>query len=168
MMLVIGLTGSIGMGKTTAAQRFAANSIPVFDADAEVHRLYEGSAAPLIEQAFPGTTRSGKVDRAALAKVLMADKKAIPRLESIVHPLVRVARQEFLDAVEVESKDRFAHAFPPAASGASARAASVKARTPSTGVSGRQPCPRFRMWPRAGLAASAISRTFSKITSRGA
>ena len=96
MMLVIGLTGSIGMGKTTAAQRFAANSIPVFDADAEVHRLYEGTAAPLIEQAFPGTTRSGKVNRVALAEVLLADKKAMPRLEAIVHPLVRAARQDFL------------------------------------------------------------------------
>lgn len=96
MMLVIGLTGSIGMGKTTAAQRFAANSIPVFDADAEVHRLYEGDAAPLIEQVFPGTTRNGKVDREALAKVLMENNKAIPRLEAIVHPLVRTARQDFL------------------------------------------------------------------------
>lgn len=95
-MLVIGLTGSIGMGKTTAALQFRANSIPVFDADAEVHRLYEGAAVALIEEAFPGTTNDNKVDRAALAKALLGDAKSIQRLEAIVHPLVRTARQEFL------------------------------------------------------------------------
>lgn len=96
MMLVIGLTGSIGMGKTTAAKAFAANGIPVFDADAEVHRLYEGEAVPLIEEAFPGTISNGKVDRALLAAALMEDEQAMARLEAIVHPLVRAARQEFL------------------------------------------------------------------------
>ena len=95
-MLVIGLTGSIGMGKTTAAQRFAANGIPVFDADTEVHRLYEGEAVPIIEEAFPGTTKNGKVDRSALAAALMEDNKAMSRLEAIVHPLVRAARTDFL------------------------------------------------------------------------
>jgi dephospho-CoA kinase len=95
-MLVIGLTGSIGMGKTTAALQFKGNSIPVFDADAEVHRLYEGDAVPLIEEAFPGTTKDGKVDRSALAKTLLGDEKAIQHLEAIVHPLVRAVRQEFL------------------------------------------------------------------------
>jgi dephospho-CoA kinase len=95
-MLVIGLTGSIGMGKTTAALQFKGNSIPVFDADAEVHRLYEGDAVPLIEEAFPGTTKDGMVDRSALAKTLLGDEKAIQHLEAIVHPLVRAVRQEFL------------------------------------------------------------------------
>ncbi len=95
-MLVIGLTGSIGMGKSTAAKQFAANGIPVFDADAQVHDLYEGVAVPLIEEAFPGTTKNGKVDRAVLAAVLMKDKNAITRLEAIVHPLVRQERSAFL------------------------------------------------------------------------
>ncbi len=96
MMLVVGLTGSIGMGKSTAAKNFAAKGIPVFDADAQVHELYEGVAAPLIEDAFPGATENGKVKRAALAAALLKDKNAIARLEAIVHPLVRQARTEFL------------------------------------------------------------------------
>ncbi len=96
MMLVIGLTGSIGMGKSSAAKHFAVNGIPVFDADAEVHRLYGGVAAPLIEEAFPGTTQNGKVERAALAAALMEEENAMARLEAIVHPLVREARTEFL------------------------------------------------------------------------
>ena len=95
-MLIIGLTGSIGMGKSTAGRRFAANGIPVFDADAEVHALYEGDVAALIEEAFPGTTQNGKVERAALAEALLDDEKALRRLEAIIHPLVREARQDFL------------------------------------------------------------------------
>lgn len=95
-MLVIGLTGSIGMGKSTAAKRFRENGIAVFDADAEVHRLYEGVAVPLIEAEFPGITASGRVDRDRLAALLAGDKAAIKRLEAIVHPLVREAREKFL------------------------------------------------------------------------
>ncbi len=95
-MLIVGLTGSIGMGKSTAARRFVENGIPVFDADAEVHRLYKGEAVPLIEDAFPGTTHDGHVDRGLLGQRLMGDKDALARLESIVHPLVQSARQEFL------------------------------------------------------------------------
>jgi len=99
-MLVIGLTGSIGMGKSTAAKRFRENGIAVFDADAEVHRLYEGVAVPLIEAEFPGTTASGKVNRDKLAAVLAGDKAAIKRLEAIVHPLVRDTRERFLSEQE--------------------------------------------------------------------
>jgi len=95
-MLIVGLTGSIGMGKSTAARRFVENGIPVFDADAEVHRLYKGEAVPLIEDAFPGTTHDGYVDRGLLGHRLMGDKEALARLESIVHPLVQSARQKFL------------------------------------------------------------------------
>lgn len=95
-MLLIGLTGSIGMGKTTAAKRFAANGVPVFDADAEVHRLYEGRAVPLIEAAFPGTTDGRKVDRERLAAAVLEDRKALARLEAVVHPLVQEERQAFL------------------------------------------------------------------------
>lgn len=95
-MLVIGLTGSIGMGKSTVAKRFIANGIAVFDADAMVHELYAGDAMPAIEAAFPGSTRSGKVDRAYLSQILKKDQGALARLEAIVHPMVQAKRQEFL------------------------------------------------------------------------
>src|SRR5262245_63058743 len=95
-MLVVGLTGSIGMGKSAVAARFRALGIAVCDADAEVHKLYEGAAVPLIEAAFPGTTRSGKVDRQELAAALLADPGAFKRLEAIVHPLVSDAERRFL------------------------------------------------------------------------
>lgn len=95
-MLVIGLTGSIGMGKSTAANRFRANGIAVFDADAAVHELYSGAAVPLIEQAFPGTTEKGAVDRQRLLSVLMANPAGFRRIEAIVHPLVRDMERKFL------------------------------------------------------------------------
>lgn len=95
-MLVVGLTGSIGMGKSTAAARFRENGIAVFDADAAVHELYAGTAVPLIEDAFPGTTSQGVVDRVRLLAALMADPSGFERLERIVHPLVRDAQRRFL------------------------------------------------------------------------
>jgi dephospho-CoA kinase len=97
-MLVVGLTGSIGMGKSTIAQRFRERGIAVFDADAEVRRLYEGEAVPLIEAAFPGTTVEGRVDRERLARVALVDPAGLARLESIVHPLVQGAERKFLQA----------------------------------------------------------------------
>src|SRR5262245_46512853 len=97
-MLIVGLTGSIGMGKSTVAARFRAHGIGVCDADAEVHKLYEGAAVPAIETAFPGTTADGKVDRQRLAKVLLADPAGFKRLEAIVHPLVFAAERAFLAA----------------------------------------------------------------------
>jgi dephospho-CoA kinase len=97
-MLIVGLTGSIGMGKSTVAARFREHGIPVFDADAEVHKLYAGPAAARIEQAFPGTTVSGAVDRAKLAAALAGDTKAFARLEAIVHPLVWAAERAFVKA----------------------------------------------------------------------
>jgi dephospho-CoA kinase len=96
MPFILGLTGSIGMGKTTAAQHFRRMGVPVFDADRAVARLYSGEAAPLIEQAFPGTVRGGTVDRERLAEVVLADQSAIRHLETIVHPLVRTAELTFL------------------------------------------------------------------------
>ncbi|WP_020179403.1 dephospho-CoA kinase [Methylopila sp. M107] len=96
-MIVIGLTGSIGMGKSTTAKLFAEERIPVHDADATVHRLYAGEAAPLIEAAFPGTTHEGAVDRKALGARVLGDPQALKRLEAIVHPLVRKAEAAFLD-----------------------------------------------------------------------
>ena len=93
---VIGLTGSIGMGKTETAKLFAAEGIPVFDADAAVHDLYAGEAVAPIEAAFPGTTKNGAVDRAALAAHISGDSGALKRLESLVHPLVSARKREFL------------------------------------------------------------------------
>ncbi len=97
-MVVIGLTGSLGMGKTTAAGFFADAGVPVYDADETVHRLYAGEAAPLIEAAFPGTTGEHGVDRAKLAQAVLGDSAALERLEAIVHPLVRREELHFLDA----------------------------------------------------------------------
>jgi dephospho-CoA kinase len=96
MMFVLGLTGSIGMGKSTAARFFVEAGVPVHDADAVVHRLYDGEAAAVIETAFPGTTLSGKVDRARLAERVLDDPAAIRRLEAIIHPLVRESEVKFL------------------------------------------------------------------------
>lgn len=95
-MLIIGLTGSIGMGKSTAAARFRARGIAVLDADAVVHELYAGTAVPLIEAAFPGSTEGGRVDRVRLARILADDPAAFRRLEAMVHPLVREAEAAFL------------------------------------------------------------------------
>ncbi len=95
-MLIVGLTGSIGMGKSTLAAHMRARGIPVFDADAEVHRLYTAEAAPLIERAFPGTTAAGVVDRQKLSATLAKDPDAFKRLEAIVHPLVRASERKFL------------------------------------------------------------------------
>jgi len=95
-MLVIGLTGSIGMGKSTVAARLRALGIGVCDADAEVHKLYEGAARAPIEAAFPGTTADGKVDRQKLAAALLAAPEKFKLLESIVHPLVFEAERSFL------------------------------------------------------------------------
>lgn len=95
-MFILGLTGSVGMGKSTTAGFFAEAGVPVHDADAVVHRLYEGEAAAAIEAAFPGTTAAGKVDRAKLAARVLDDPAALRRLEAIVHPLVRTAEARFL------------------------------------------------------------------------
>jgi len=99
-MLVLGLTGSIGMGKSTTARFFAEAGIPVHDADAEVHRLYEGAAVSAIEAAFPGTTASGRVDREKLGQRVLSDRGALKQLESIIHPLVRAAETKFLREAE--------------------------------------------------------------------
>ena len=96
-MIVLGLTGSIGMGKSTTAKMFAEEGVPVHDADATVHALYAGQAAPLIEAAFPGTVTGGEVDRTELGKRVLGDAAAMKRLEAIVHPLVREAEKAFLD-----------------------------------------------------------------------
>jgi dephospho-CoA kinase len=99
-MLILGLTGSIGMGKSTTAKLFAEAGVPVYDADAAVHMLYEGEAVPAIEAAFPGTTVDGKVDRNKLSARVVHDPAAIKQLEQIVHPMLGASRQKFLDDAE--------------------------------------------------------------------
>jgi len=99
-MLILGLTGSIGMGKSTTAKLFAEAGVPVYDADAEVHRLYEGEAAVSIEAAFPGTTSDGKVDRKKLSAQVIHDPAAMKRLEQIVHPMLGASRQRFFEEAE--------------------------------------------------------------------
>ena len=94
-MLKIGLTGSIGMGKSQTAELFAEQGVPVYDADAEVHKLYDrgGAAVPLIEKAFPGTVHEGRVDRQKLAAAVLGNPQALKRLEALIHPLVHLAEQ---------------------------------------------------------------------------
>jgi dephospho-CoA kinase len=95
---LIGLTGSIGMGKTETAKMFLRLGVPVYDADAAVHRLYEpgGAAVAAIGEAFPGSVVEGRVDRAALSRALASDSHAFERLERIVHPLTAKEQQAFL------------------------------------------------------------------------
>ncbi len=99
-MFVLGLTGSLGMGKSATAKMFAEEGVPVHDADAAVHRLYDGDAAPQIEAAFPGTAKDGKVDREKLGRRVLGDAAAIKRLEQIVHPLVAASTARFLAEAE--------------------------------------------------------------------
>ena len=99
-MFVIGLTGSIAMGKSTTARLFAEEGVPVHDSDAAVHRLYEGDAVAPVEAAFPGVIRDGKIDRVALGQRVVGDAAAMRRLEEIVHPLVREAGTKFLKGAE--------------------------------------------------------------------
>ena len=95
-MFILGLTGSLGMGKSTTAGFFAEEGVPVHDADAVVHRLYEGEAVPAVEAAFPGTTSRGKIDRDKLAMRVLNDPAALARLEAIVHPLVQESERRLL------------------------------------------------------------------------
>jgi dephospho-CoA kinase len=99
-MFVLGLTGSVAMGKSTTARFFAEAGVPVHDADAVVHQLYENEAVPLIEAAFPGTTTNGKVDRVKLGGRVINDLAALHQLEAIVHPLVQDAERRFLADAE--------------------------------------------------------------------
>jgi dephospho-CoA kinase len=99
-MIILGLTGSIGMGKSTTAKLFAEAGVPVYDADATVHMIYEGEAAPAVEAAFPGTTVNGKVDRNKLSARVVHDPAAMKQLEQIVHPMLGASRQKFLSEAE--------------------------------------------------------------------
>jgi len=103
-MIVAGLTGSIGMGKSTTAAMFRDENIPVYDADAAVHELYQGEAVPLVEAAFPGSARAGKIDRKKLGRMVIGDDKAMARLEALIHPLVRAEENKFLAAARVKGE----------------------------------------------------------------
>jgi dephospho-CoA kinase len=103
-MLILGLTGSLAMGKSTVAQMFAAEGAAVFDADRAVHRIYAGEAAAAIEAAFPGVTRNGAVDRTLLAKRVVGKPAELGRLEEIVHPMVRAAETAFLERARIEGR----------------------------------------------------------------
>lgn len=94
-MFVLGLTGSIGMGKSVTAAMFRAKGVPVHDADAAVHKLLAGRAAPLVEAAFPGVVRDGRVDRARLSERVLGTSQALARLERILHPMVAEDRDRF-------------------------------------------------------------------------
>jgi len=106
-VIVVGLTGSIGMGKSTTAQLFAEEGVPVFEADAEVRALYGkgGLAVPLVAEAFPGAVKEGAVDRAALSALVVGDDAALRRLEALVHPLVREARGRAVDRARRAGSD---------------------------------------------------------------
>jgi dephospho-CoA kinase len=95
-MIIIGLTGSIGMGKSTTAKMFADEGVAVHDSDEAVHRLYAGPAAPLVEAAFPGVTVDGRIDRTLLGQRVIGNNEAIRTLEKIIHPLVRADAAAFI------------------------------------------------------------------------
>ena len=103
MTVFLGLTGSIGIGKSTTAQMFRDLGVPVHDSDAVVHQLYSGKAVPLIEAQFPGTTVDGAVDRTLLSKYVVGNEQQMKRLEQIVHPLVREAEQDFRQSAEKQN-----------------------------------------------------------------
>ncbi|ATQ44636.1 dephospho-CoA kinase [Caulobacter mirabilis] len=106
-MIVVGLTGSIGMGKSTTAAMFATEGAPVYDADAEVHALYAkgGAAVAPLDEAFPGVVRDGAVDRALLSRQVVGKPDELKRLEAIVHPLVGATRAGFFEKAAAQGAD---------------------------------------------------------------
>ena len=102
-MIRAGLTGSIGMGKSTTADLFREEGVPVYDADAAVHELYRGEAVPLIEKAFPGTTENGVVNRQKLGERVLGRADELKKLESLIHPLVHAKESAFLDKCEKDN-----------------------------------------------------------------
>lgn len=104
-MMIVGLTGSMAMGKSTAANYLKSLGIPVFDSDAAVHVLYEGEAVETIEQAFPGVAQGGRVDRKKLGEAIAGDSAALAQLEAIVHPMVRRKQRDFILAEELRGAE---------------------------------------------------------------
>ncbi|KRB62969.1 dephospho-CoA kinase [Rhizobium sp. Root708] len=104
-MLRVGLTGSIGMGKSTMAKFFADAGVPVNDSDAVVHQLYAGEAAPLVDAVFPGTMKNGAIDRQELSRQLSSQSEGFKKLESIIHPLVRKREQQFIEQEQAKGPE---------------------------------------------------------------
>jgi len=103
-MIVVGLTGSIAMGKSTVGAMFAREGVPLFDSDAAVHEAYRGPGAQIVEAAFPGVLDDGVVDRDRLAQRVIGDGAALARLEAIVHPMIEKVRQDFLSRAAAQEK----------------------------------------------------------------
>ena len=157
MTFVLGLTGSIGMGKSTTAGFFREAGVPVHDADAAVHTLYAGEAAPLVEAAFPGTVREGVVDRAALGARVAGDPQALKRLEAIVHPLVRAAEKAFLDAARRDNRPLAVLDIPLLLeTGGDARCDAVLVVTAPAGVQ------RARVLARPGMSAERLDALLAR------
>ena len=103
-MIVVGLTGSMAMGKTTVASMFALFGIPVFDADASVRDFYSGNTARFVESMFPGVVIEGRVDRDRLADLVLSDAEALSKLQGLVHPAVAKARSEFVEDAKLKGR----------------------------------------------------------------
>ncbi len=103
-MVILGLTGSIGMGKSTTSKLFAEAGAAVYDADAAVHALYAGKAVDPVGSAFPGTVKDGRIDREALGKIVLGNKAKMMLLESLVHPLVQEVELQFLEQARLERR----------------------------------------------------------------
>lgn len=104
-MKIIGLTGSIGMGKTTTAKMFEQHGIPILGSDDIVHAIYENEAVGPIEALFPGSTKDGRVDRAELSKYVIGNSEAFTKLEALIHPLVRLKQDEFVEIARKNNKE---------------------------------------------------------------
>jgi dephospho-CoA kinase len=106
-LILLGLTGSIGMGKSTTAAMFREAGVPVYDADAEVHRAYakDGACVAPLEAAFPGVVKDGAVDREALRRVVHADPAAFKKLNSVVHPIIGALRHRFFEEAQAKGAD---------------------------------------------------------------
>ena len=156
---LIGLTGSIGMGKSETAKLFARLGIPVYDSDAAVHRLYEpgGGAVEKIAQAFPGSVSDGRVDRAALSKLLAGDEAAFKRLEAIVHPLVADEQRKFMEQAARDGADMVVQDIPLLfETGGHARMDAVVV------VSAPAEVQRKRVLERAGMTAEKLDQILSR------
>lgn len=159
--LLIGLTGSIGMGKSETARLFARLGVAVYDSDAAVHRLYEpgGAAVAAIAAAFPGSVNDGRVDRAALSERLAGDEAAFRRLEAIVHPLVAEEQRRFLEQAAGRGDDLVVLDIPLLfETGGQARMDAVVV------VSAPGEVQRRRVLERPGMSAEKLDRILSRQT----
>ena len=157
--LLIGLTGSIGMGKSETAKMFSRLGVPVYDADAAVHTLYDvgGAAVAPIAQVFPGCVRDGRVDRSALAAQVVDDAAALARLETIVHPLVGAIQRDFIAAAAAKGADLVILDIPLLfETGAEARMDAVVV------VSAPQETQRRRVLAREGMSEEKLARILAR------